>query len=66
MELAKMILNKLMSARFLLVVGFGITLCWMAWGEPSVRDAFFALAGGVIRDYFGKNRPEENGVAKQP
>ena len=54
------IVTKLTSARFLLTIMFGLTLCWMAAIEVSVRDAFFALAGGVIRDYFGMIRKEDS------
>ena len=65
MKTREMILNKITSGRFWLVILFGITICYLAKVEPSIRDAFMALAGGVIRDYFGRSdRGAENGKPK--
>lgn len=54
MSIKEMVANKLMSGRFWLVMMFGFTICMLAQQEPTIRDAFMALAGGVVRDYFGR------------
>ena len=62
-----LIVNKLMSARFIIAVSFAITLCYLAKVEPSVRDAFFAMAGAAIRDYFGRHdRTRESADVPKP
>lgn len=64
MSRVEFILNKVLSGRYFVIVCFTLTLCYLVQIEPSVRDAFFALAGGAVRDYFGRDRsadkkPEE-------
>lgn len=53
------IVAKLTSGRFLAIVMFTATLCYMAVVEVSIRDAFFALAGGLLRDYFMMRRDDK-------
>lgn len=66
MSAKDMIIGKLTSGRFWCVMAFAATVCYLAIIEANIRDAFMALAGGLIRDYFGRNdRPkEENGQGK--
>ena len=53
------IVNKLTSGRFWCIILFSVTMCYMAAVEPNIRDAFMALAGAVLRDYFMMKRPNE-------
>jgi len=53
---SEMVLSKLFSGRFLCIVAFCATACYLAVIEPSIRDAFFALAGAILRDYFTRDR----------
>ena len=55
----ELVLNKILSGRYFVIVCFTLTLCYLVKIEPSVRDAFFALAGGAVRDYFGRDRSSE-------
>lgn len=51
---SEMVLSKMFSGRFVCIVLFSSTACYLAVVEGSIRDAFFALVGGIIRDYFGR------------
>lgn len=51
--------EKVLSGRYFVIVCFTITLCYLVKIEPSVRDAFFALAGGAIRDYFSIKKEDK-------
>ena len=51
----KQVIVKLLSGRYFVIIAFTMTLCYLAFIEPNVRDAFFALAGGAVRDYFGRS-----------
>ena len=59
MNAVNMVLSKIVSGRFWAIILITGTACYMAIIEPSIRDAFFALAGGVIRDYFGRDRTND-------
>lgn len=56
---SEMVLSKMFSGRFVCIVLFSITACYLAIIEQSIRDAFFALAGGLVRDYFGRDRSSD-------
>lgn len=60
------VVSKVTSGRFLCVTAFSVTMCYLAIIEGSVRDAFFALAGAVIRDYFMMKREVTSGNTKDP
>lgn len=53
------ITTKFTSGRFLSVIAFTLTMCYISIVEPSVRDAFFALAGAILRDYYMMKRTDE-------
>lgn len=59
MTKSETIVSKLMSGRFWCILLITATACYMSVIEPSIRDAFFALAGGVIRDYFTRSDRKE-------
>ena len=59
MNAINMVLSKIVSGRFWAIILITGTACYMAIIEPSIRDAFFALAGGVIRDYFTRDRTND-------
>lgn len=60
----KFAIEKLLSGRFWCVIAFAGTMCYLAIIEGSVRDAFFALSGAVIRDYFMMKREVKDGNTK--
>lgn len=62
---SEMVLSKMFSGRFVCIVAFCGTACYLAVVQDSIRDAFFALAGGLIRDYFAMNRKEENATTSK-
>ena len=59
------VVDKLISGKYFSIVCFTITLCYISLVEPSVRDAFFALAGGLLRDYYQKDKDKKEEAAKE-
>ena len=56
------VLNKLLSARFLVCIGLTLTACIMAFKGTFPTEAFAGLCTLAIRDYFQRSdRPNENG-----
>ena len=58
------IVAKFTSGTFWCIVLITGTACHLAIIEPSIRDAFFALAGGIIRDYFVNSKSKQ--IDSQP
>lgn len=54
--LLRQIAAKLLSARFWLAIGFGVTACMAFLKGIMSTDAFLGLAGGVITGYQLKSR----------
>lgn len=50
------VVSKFTSGRFICITVFGVTMCYLAIVEPNIRDAFFALGGALLRDYFMMKR----------
>lgn len=62
---SEMVLSKMFSGRFVCIVLFAGTACYLAVIEQSIRDAFFALAGGLVRDYFAMDRKSDNSTTSK-
>lgn len=62
---SEMVLSKIFSGRFVCIVAFCGTACYLAVIEANIRDAFFALAGGLIRDYFAMDRKGEQATTSK-
>ena len=58
------IVSKFTSGRFWCIILITITACYLAIHEPTIRDAFFALAGAIIRDYFMRTDRKESSEVK--
>ena len=55
------VLTKLTSARFWMAVMFSATACYMGITKLIPGEGFVAIVLIVVRDYFNRARPEDNG-----
>ena len=64
-KIVNRILDKLFSARYIITILLTITFCYLAVKEKIGVEAFAAIFGIIIRDYFerkDRRKPnEENG-----
>ena len=53
-------ISKLLSARFILAVIFGVTCCAGYLLGMFPGEAFGVIVVIIVKEYFGRHRPEEN------
>lgn len=57
--MAKLIIEKVLSGRFILTVLFGFTTCYCVIKGRIPAEAFTTLAGVVVHGYFTRDRSED-------
>lgn len=55
------LIAKVTSARFWMALMFSATACYMGVTKMIPGEGFVAIVLIVVRDYFNRARPEENG-----
>lgn len=62
--MSQIILNKLLSARFIVIILLTVTTCILAYKDKFPMEAFTGLVTLAVRDYFQRSDREKKEETK--